>query len=87
MYFHLSLPKPKTHQWNKQSSHYDYIVNVNDKVDNGKGIDFLTIREDFGSVTEINDDVDIPMIGEGTEKKVLNAVYKALVRALKKVEV
>ena len=37
---------------------FDYIVNVNDKVDNGKGIDFLTIREDFGSVTEINDDVD-----------------------------
>jgi hypothetical protein len=27
-------------------------------VDNGRGIDFITIREDFGSVTEINDDVD-----------------------------
>ena len=38
-------------------------------------------------IKEINEDVDIPMIGEGTEKKVLNAVYKALLRALKKVEV
>jgi hypothetical protein len=27
-------------------------------VDNGRGVDFITIREDFGSVTEINDDVD-----------------------------
>ena len=38
-------------------------------------------------IKEINEDVDIPMIGEGTEKKVLNAVYKALLRALKKKEV
>ena len=36
----------------------DYINEVNSKVDNGPGIDFLTIREDFGSVTEIEDDVD-----------------------------
>ena len=36
----------------------DYIVEINSQVDNGKGIDFLTLREDFGSVTEINDDVD-----------------------------
>lgn len=38
-------------------------------------------------IKEINEDVDIPMIGEGTEKKVLNAVYKALLRALKKIDV
>jgi hypothetical protein len=38
-------------------------------------------------IKEINDDVDIPMIGERTEKKVFDAVYKALLRALKKVEV
>jgi len=38
-------------------------------------------------IKEINEDVDIPMIGEGTEKKVLDSVYKALLRALKKVEV
>ena len=35
----------------------DYINEVNSHVD-GQGIDFLTIRDDFGSVTEINDDVD-----------------------------
>ena len=49
----------------------------------------LLEQKDFKKtlIKEINDDVDIPMIGEGTEKKVLNAVYKALLRALKKVEV
>ena len=36
----------------------DYINDINSQVDNGRGIDFLTLREDFGSVTEINDDVD-----------------------------
>ena len=36
----------------------DYINDINSKVDNGRGVDFLTLREDFGSVTEINDDVD-----------------------------
>ena len=35
----------------------DYINEVNSKVE-GPGIDFLTIRDDFGSVTEINDDAD-----------------------------
>ena len=28
------------------------------RVSNGRGVDFLTLREDFGSVTEITDDVD-----------------------------
>jgi len=36
----------------------DYVKEVNSQVDNGRGVDFITIREDFGSVTEINDDVD-----------------------------
>ena len=36
----------------------DYINDVNSNVDNGPGIDFLTIREDFGSVTEINETID-----------------------------
>tara|TARA_R100001509_G_C4876391_1_gene218642 strand:+ start:889 stop:2406 length:1518 start_codon:yes stop_codon:yes gene_type:complete len=36
----------------------DYIVDINSHVNNGRGIDFLTLREDFGSVTEITDDVD-----------------------------
>ncbi len=35
----------------------EYIVDVNSKVD-GQGVDFLTIREDFGSVTDISDDAD-----------------------------
>tara|TARA_B100000902_G_scaffold278399_1_gene264269 strand:- start:122 stop:1648 length:1527 start_codon:yes stop_codon:yes gene_type:complete len=35
----------------------DYIIDINNQV-NGTGIDFLTIREDFGSVTEITDSVD-----------------------------
>ncbi len=35
----------------------DYINEINSQVE-GPGIDFLTIREDFGSVTEINDDID-----------------------------
>ncbi len=35
----------------------DYIVDINSQVD-GKGIDFLTLREDFGSVTEIDSDID-----------------------------
>ena len=35
----------------------DYINDINKKVD-GQGIDFLTIREDFGSVTEITDSID-----------------------------
>ncbi len=34
----------------------DYIIEVNSKVNNGAGIDFITIREDFGSVTDtVND--------------------------------
>ena len=35
----------------------DYIIDVNSEID-GQGVDFLTIREDFGSVTDIDDDAD-----------------------------
>ena len=35
----------------------DYINEINSNV-KGQGIDFLTIRDDFGSVTEIKDDID-----------------------------
>ena len=38
-------------------------------------------------IAEINDDVDIPILNERTEKKVLNAVYKAVLRALRRVEI
>ena len=34
----------------------EYIIDVNSKVDNGRGVDFLTIREDFGSVTDTTGD-------------------------------
>ena len=34
----------------------DYIIEVNSKVNNGAGIDFITIREDFGSVTDTDGD-------------------------------
>ena len=37
----------------------DYIKDINSHVKNGKGVDFLTIREDFGSVTEIKDSSDL----------------------------
>lgn len=36
----------------------DYINSIHKEIGNDQGIDFLTIREDFGSVTEIKDDVD-----------------------------
>lgn len=36
----------------------DYINEVNSNVDNGPGIDFLTIREDYGNVTVTEDDAD-----------------------------
>ena len=36
----------------------DYINDIHAEIGKGQGIDFLTIREDFGSVTEINDDID-----------------------------
>ena len=45
----------------------DYIKDINDNVKNGQGVDFLTIREDFGSVTEISNQEDI--------KKVKNRKY------------
>ena len=35
----------------------DYIIDVNSEID-GQGVDFLTIREDFGSVTDIDDEAD-----------------------------
>ena len=35
----------------------DYINEINSHI-GGPGIDFLTIRDDFGSVTEIDDDID-----------------------------
>ncbi len=36
----------------------DYIKSINKLIENGKGINFLTIREDFGSVTEMKKESD-----------------------------
>jgi len=36
-------------------------------------------------VKNINDDIDIPMINEKTEKKVFNKIYQAFVSALQKI--
>jgi len=36
----------------------EYIKEINNSVQNGRGVDFLTIREDFGSVTD-GDDIDV----------------------------
>jgi dTDP-4-amino-4,6-dideoxy-D-glucose ammonia-lyase len=34
----------------------DYIIEVNSQVTNGRGIDYITIREDFGSMTDTTGD-------------------------------
>ena len=36
-------------------------------------------------ISELNEDVDIPMIGEKTEKKVFEAIYKIIVKNIKKI--
>ncbi len=38
-------------------------------------------------IRELNEDVDIPIINEKTEKKLLNALYKVILSSLKKVDV
>tara|TARA_A100001011_G_scaffold96763_1_gene101830 strand:- start:982 stop:1215 length:234 start_codon:yes stop_codon:yes gene_type:complete len=38
-------------------------------------------------IRELNEDVDIPIINEKTEKKILNALYKVILSSLKKVDV
>mgnify|MGYP003148664022 CR=1 FL=1 len=44
----------------------DYIIEVNSEVDNGRGIDYITIREDFGSVTDTGVD-DVRLEGKAKE--------------------
>lgn len=34
-------------------------------------------------IKELNDDIDIPFINEKTEKKILNAIYKVIMKSLK----
>jgi hypothetical protein len=37
-------------------------------------------------IKELNDDIDIPLINEKTEKKILNAIYKVIMKSLKKTD-
>ena len=36
-------------------------------------------------IKELNEDIDIPMIGEKTEKKVFDAIYKIIVKNIRKI--
>lgn len=38
-------------------------------------------------VRELNEDIDIPIINEKTERKVLNSIYKVIIRSLKKIDI
>tara|TARA_A100001015_G_C14594740_1_gene558114 strand:- start:312 stop:533 length:222 start_codon:yes stop_codon:yes gene_type:complete len=51
-------------------------------------IDLLD-NEDFKKhlIKELNEDIDIPFVNEKTEKKVLVAIYKVIMKAIKKVDI
>jgi len=52
---YIIIPENVSHM----SKLMDYIIEVNSKVTNGRGIDYITIREDFGSMTDTSgDDID-----------------------------
>tara|TARA_Y100000768_G_scaffold388458_1_gene384477 strand:+ start:5284 stop:5508 length:225 start_codon:yes stop_codon:yes gene_type:complete len=38
-------------------------------------------------IKELNENIDIPIINEKTEKKIMKAIYKAVLTALKRVDV
>tara|TARA_Y100000389_G_scaffold177965_1_gene190702 strand:+ start:8863 stop:9093 length:231 start_codon:yes stop_codon:yes gene_type:complete len=38
-------------------------------------------------IKELNDNVDIPIINEKTEKKIMKAIYKSILGALKKIDI
>ena len=48
----------------------------------------LLEKKDFKKnlIKEINDDVNIPLINEKTEAKVMEAIYKQIIKALKNVD-
>ncbi len=63
-------------------------MNSNEKLEEilvGHIIDLLE-KKDFKKkfVKELNDSVDVPIIDEKTEKKVLDAIYKLMLKTLKK---
>jgi len=53
----------------------------------GHVIDLLE-KKDFKRkfVKELNESVDVPIIDEKTEKKVLDAIYKLILKTLKKMD-
>ena len=52
---YIIIPENVSHM----SKLMDYIIEVNSKVTNGRAIDYITIREDFGSMTDTSgDDID-----------------------------
>ncbi len=53
----------------------------------GHVIDLLE-KKDFKKkfVKELNESVDVPIIDEKTEKKVLDAIYKLILKTLKKMD-
>jgi len=38
-------------------------------------------------IKELNDDIDIPIINEKTERKILNSIYKVILSSLKQVDI
>jgi hypothetical protein len=38
-------------------------------------------------IRELNDDIDIPIINEKTEKKLLNSIYNVFIKSLKKTDI
>tara|TARA_B110000114_G_scaffold117232_1_gene122854 strand:+ start:313 stop:546 length:234 start_codon:yes stop_codon:yes gene_type:complete len=38
-------------------------------------------------IRELNDDIDIPIINEKTEKKILNSIYNVFIKSLKKTDI
>tara|TARA_Y100000768_G_C23707698_1_gene554326 strand:- start:33 stop:242 length:210 start_codon:yes stop_codon:yes gene_type:complete len=64
--------------------------NKNDNLEKmliGHVIDLLE-KKDFKKkfVKELNDSIDVPIIDEKTEKKVLDAIYKLILKTLKKMD-
>lgn len=38
-------------------------------------------------IRELNEDIDIPIINEKTERKILNSIYRVILSSLKKVDI
>lgn len=38
-------------------------------------------------IKELNEDIDIPIINEKTERKILNSIYRVILSSLKKVDI